>query len=237
MSNDPISVVFVHGTGCNATIWHHQVSHLSGKYRPLAVDLPGHGEAGGQPQSDIEAYADAVERFIADHKADRPVIAGHSLGGGIILTMALRNPSAYRGLVLVGTGARLRVLPAIIQQSREDFPSALALMSDLEWAASTDPALKAEYRRQAEVAGSNVIWCDFTACDKFDAIGRLGALTMPAVAIVGEQDKLTPPKYAQYFQQNLPNCTTAVIPGAGHMVQIEQPTRFNEALGAFLATL
>jgi pimeloyl-ACP methyl ester carboxylesterase len=65
-------------------------------------------------------------------------------------------------------------------------------------------------------------------------MGEVGRITQPALLIVGEGDRMTPPKYSEYLATQIPNATLAIIPNAGHYAQIEQPQRVADALRAWL---
>src|SRR5438105_12497388 len=109
--NNPI--VFIHGSGDSAHIWRLQIGHL-GANRAFAIDLPGHGQRPDSlpAEATVRDYAQAAYEIIRHElRLEKPVIAGHSLGGAIALTMALEYGSELGGLILIGTGARLRVLP------------------------------------------------------------------------------------------------------------------------------
>jgi pimeloyl-ACP methyl ester carboxylesterase len=228
--------VFVHGAVLDNRSWRLQVRHLRRSYRPLALDLPGHG-ATGEAQPSVEYYAQAVVRFIDQQHATRPVLVGHSMGGAIVLTLALADPGAYRGLVLAGSGARLRVLPALIEQARTDFSTALNVLEDAEWSSTANKKLRQASGKISRQLGSHALWCDLTACDQFDVTARLSELTLPALAIVGAEDRLTPVKFSQYLSQHMPDCRLAIIPSTGHMAMLEQPDAFNAALGEFLSLI
>jgi pimeloyl-ACP methyl ester carboxylesterase len=75
---------------------------------------------------------------------------------------------------------------------------------------------------------------DFLCCDKFDIMDRVGEIKLPALAIVGDRDNMTPPKYTQYLASHLPDCRMAVIEGASHLVVMEKPDQVNSAIEGFL---
>src|SRR5947209_20587696 len=105
-------IVFIHGTGDSARIWRYQLAHF-GK-RAFAIDLPGHGSRPDTlpEQARVEDYAQTVYEIIARELClVAPIIAGHSLGGAIAITMGLEHAKDLGGLILISTGARLRVLP------------------------------------------------------------------------------------------------------------------------------
>jgi 3-oxoadipate enol-lactonase len=68
-------------------------------------------------------------------------------------------------------------------------------------------------------------------------MNRLGEISVPVAILVGEEDKLTPQKYSQALHSAIPGSLLTVIPGAGHLVMMEQKERFNAGLSAFLSTL
>src|SRR5512133_3755617 len=117
-------LVLVHGAGAASDDWPPELRALPGR-RVLAVDLPGHGAAPGPAPGSVAAFASAVEALLDAHGIASAVIAGHSMGGAIALTLALERPARVAGLVLVSTGARLRVAPEALAFSAS--PEGLAL--------------------------------------------------------------------------------------------------------------
>jgi pimeloyl-ACP methyl ester carboxylesterase len=75
---------------------------------------------------------------------------------------------------------------------------------------------------------------DFTACDRFDVMQRLGSIRMPVLIISAEDDRLTPPKYGQFLEKSLPRAVRRHVQDAGHFVPIEKPIEVNAAIAAFL---
>ncbi len=232
------ALVLIHGSGGNAQRWNYQVAHFTRKgFQVIAVDLPGHGRSPGPGRREISAYADDVEALLKDKRAERPVIVGHSMGGAIALTMALRNPQAYAGLVLVGTGARLRVLPAIFDAIRKNFDAATELMAKNIYSSTASAAQLRRAIKQLREVDPDVLYGDFEACDHFDVMGEVGRITTPTLVVVGGEDVMTPVKYAEYLRANMPNATMEIIDNAGHVVMIEQPDKFNAAVARFLGKL
>ncbi|OHD71127.1 MAG: hypothetical protein A2W19_03995 [Spirochaetes bacterium RBG_16_49_21] len=101
-----MELIFIHGAGNSGAAWHLQKRHFSGS---RAITLPGHPH--GAPLESIDRYAAWLHDYIAENDFGAPVLAGQSMGGGIALSYALNYPDGLSGLVLVATGARLRVNP------------------------------------------------------------------------------------------------------------------------------
>ena len=107
-------IVFIHGSGASHLVWGAQVRALGEITRAVALDLPGHGRSTPPGRDSMDGYRDAVLGLLDALGVDRAVMVGHSLGGGIAQTLAFSHPDRVAGLGLVGTGARLRVLPQIL---------------------------------------------------------------------------------------------------------------------------
>jgi pimeloyl-ACP methyl ester carboxylesterase len=230
-------VVLVHGAAGSGRVWAPQLAGLAAVARLVAVDLPGHGETGGPGCRRVEEYAAWLLAFLDALGLARAVLAGHSMGGAIVQTVALDHAERLDGLVLVGTGARLRVLPRILELCRDDPPRGAELVGQLAYSEATPRGAVVEAERSLAVTPPAVTLGDFWACDRFDAMARVPTLTLPTLVVVGRDDRLTPPKYAAFLATAIPGARLVEIPGAGHFPQLEQPAAVNAALRAFLADL
>ena len=128
-------LVLVHGAGGSADLWDPQLDGLADVARVVAPDLPGHGRAPGQGKPSIAAYAEWLGTFLGTLRAGRAVVVGHSMGGAVAQALALRAPGRLAGLVLIGTGAKLRVLPRLVDLLRARPREAQSLLQDLAFAA------------------------------------------------------------------------------------------------------
>jgi len=226
------AVVFVHGSGGSHLLWESQVRYLGREFLAIAVDLPGHGNSGGTPLDTIEGYSEFFRSFSECVIGFPFFLAGHSMGGAIALDFALNYQDRLAGLILIGTGSRLRVLPAVLEQFGngvvpENLPA-------LMYRKGAPEAVIKAARQDMENAGPAVFYSDLTACDKFDVSGRLGEIELPALAVTGDQDKMTPVKYSQFLADNLKRGYYEVIEEAGHMLMLEQPGKLNTAISNFL---
>src|SRR5574337_242258 len=107
-------LVLVHGAGGTHRHWPEEVRALPGR-RVIALDLPGHGGSPGPAPGTVAGLARSVLGLLDALGVPGAVVAGHSMGGAVALTLALEAPARVAGLCLVGTGARLRVSPAVLQ--------------------------------------------------------------------------------------------------------------------------
>ena len=228
-------ILLVHGSGGDHTLWSYQVKGLRERFSVAAVDLNGHGRSTLREGDGLETYTQDV-LAVLERLSPNTLLVGHSLGGALVLNVALRHPEMIGGIGLIGTGARLRVLPEILELVEQDFDRAIELI--LEWAFSKNPQpeLVAKAKEQMRANGQRALLRDLLTCDAFDVMGKLNQIEVPALIICGREDRLTPVKYAEYLRDHIPNATLRIIDGAGHMVMLERPAELNKAVWNFLTS-
>lgn len=228
------AILFLHGSGGTHRIWLPQVRHFAPAYRAVALDLPGHGASEGDGADSIAEYREWVEAFMDAAGMEQAFLVGHSMGGAIALAFALGRPARVNGLGLIGTGARLRVHPDILESLRGDPERAAGLLSEWAYAPASGSELPAQGKQELLRGSVMVLEKDLRACDAFDLMKDVDRIRVPAVVVCGAEDRLTPVKYAQYLHDRISGALLAVIPGAGHMVMLEKPDEVNRALAACL---
>lgn len=228
------AVVLIHGAGGSHVHWPAALRRLPGA-TVYALDLPGHGHSEGEGRQSIGGYRDVVRAFLEAAGLERAILVGHSMGGAIALEVALRYPKRLAGLVLVGSGARLRVAPALLQGLREDYPRAVENLVQWLFAGSAPEQTRRAARRQLLEANPGVVLGDFLACDAFDVMAELPRVETPTLVVCGTEDRMTPLKYSEYLAAHIPGARLEAIPGGGHMVMLEQPEPVARAVAAFLA--
>jgi pimeloyl-ACP methyl ester carboxylesterase len=231
------AVVLVHGAAGAGGLWTAQVEALAGVARVAAPDLPGHGESEGPGERTVGAYADFLVRLLDALGMPRAVLVGHSMGGAIALAVALDHPGRVDGLALVASGARLRVLPRLLELLRARPAEGLDLVAELACAPETPRARVAAFDRALRATPTEVTLGDFLACDGFDATARLGEVAVPALVLVGREDRLTPPRWAAALAAGLAGARLVEVPAAGHCVHLEQPEAVGAQLVEFLASV
>ncbi|HEX2173682.1 MAG TPA: alpha/beta hydrolase [Dehalococcoidia bacterium] len=223
-------IVFVHGVGGSADVWRSQLERFPGS---VAITLPGHPT--GRGRNRIDDYVDDLHSWIGEQGVGPGyMLVGHSMGGAVAQAYARRYPNEVRLLGLFATGARLRVAPELLDGVLADFAGFAHRM--VEWALAPDApeSLKRAYLDSTLQVSPATIRGDWEACDGFDSLTQVSEIRQPTLIVVGEQDRLTPVKYAEYFHRHLPNSRLVVIPRVGHFVQWEAPEVVDDALAAFL---
>jgi pimeloyl-ACP methyl ester carboxylesterase len=151
------------------------------------------------------------------------------------MQVALDRPQRVSGLMLVGTGARLRVLPAILDGILSDPASTVEFICATAYSSSTPRELVRQGQRQMLGVAPQTIHDDFAACDLFDVIGRLEEIHCPTLVVCGTEDRLTPVKYSTFLTEKIAGADLKLIEGAGHMVMAEKPELLAQALQVALA--
>jgi pimeloyl-ACP methyl ester carboxylesterase len=226
-------LLLIHGAGGTHMHWPAGLRRLP-DWAVYALDLPGHGKSPGPGRDSIAGYCDALYGFVQALGLTRVVLAGHSMGGAIVQEFALRYPDRLAGLILVGTGARLRVAPAILEGIRSDFPATARTIADWVHDKNVPEQLKRIYVQRTLENDPQVMYDDFYACDHFDRRAEVASIATPALIVCGLNDVMTPSKFSEALAQSLPNARLALVPNAGHMVALEAPDVVTTAVAEFL---
>jgi 2-succinyl-6-hydroxy-2,4-cyclohexadiene-1-carboxylate synthase len=236
----PQRLVLLHGFTQTRQSWRRTVAALGGRYRALAPDLPGHGQAAERRPASFSACA-AYVRALA---ADRCVLVGYSMGGRIALHTALAIPGIVERLVLIGASPGLADPAEREQRRRADE----ALVDRIE--AIGVAAFAEEWGAQPLFAGQDARVAAAAHADRLRntpeglaaALRGLGAgvmtplwdrlpqLAMPVTLVVGERDE----KFratAERMAAALPDARLEVVDGAGHAAQLERPDAVAAAIG------
>ena len=226
-------LVFVHGAGECGLSFVPQSAHFTDA---VAVDLPGHPV--GDPKTSIAGYVDWLRGYLAEQGIDRPVVCGHSMGGAIAQLFALTYPDELAGLVLLGTGARLRVHPKYLDECEDGIQDPDSWLggrrSDYRM---VEAGLATELFDRAAQIGPAVKLNDLRCCDDFDVMERVDGIRLPTLVLCGTDDVMTPVKYSQHLHDRIEGSEIRIIEGGSHFVQLEQPGAVNSSIEEFLLKL
>lgn len=225
------TLLCLHGAGFTGYVFDSQ-RRAFGDLR--APNLPGH-ERPGEPAT-VAEFADYVEGYVQDEGLANVVLCGHSLGGAIALEVTLRALPQVQGLVLFGSGARLRVGAHLLEGLKDDFESTTSTIARSLYADGNSP-LVAQARQSFARVGQAQTLRDFGACNSFDVKEQLSRIRVPLLAITGKHDVMTPPKYALSLAAGVGRGSAIIIENAGHMAMQERPAETNVALLDFVTGL
>jgi len=215
-------------------MWRYQTDYFPGSH---AVNLPGHSR--GQTLKSVEECVDWLRKYIKRRGREEVVLAGHSFGGAIALMYALKYPQELKGIIIIGSGARLRVHPRFLTPCEQAIGGNGQKWFELveEMYRSTPQEYKRQIVEKQKAIGPAVMLNDFLCCDKFDIMDRVHEIKLPALIICGELDVMTPVKYANYLGAKIGNAKVVIVPKAGHLVLSEKPEVVNKAIEDFLTAI
>jgi len=227
------TVLFLHGTGQDHTIWVLPTRYFARHDRNvLAVDLPGHGRSGGDPLESIEAMADWAVQVLDAAGISSAAVVGHSLGSLVAIATAARHPQRVRAIALVGVTVPMPVSGFLLDNAKEDKHEAIEMLN--YWGYSKSAQLGGNATpgnwmlggglRLMEKARPGVIHNDLNACNEYiEGMDHAASIECPALLILGERDMLTPVRSAMKVAEALPNAEKAILEGSGHALLAERP--------------
>ncbi|HSW28820.1 MAG TPA: alpha/beta hydrolase [Longimicrobiales bacterium] len=236
-------IVFLHAFPLNAAMWARQVEALAPR-KVLAPHFPGFG---GRPpgEATLDAFARAVLSDMDEAGIGRAVVVGLSMGGYTALRLHALAPERVAGMVLADTRAgadddagRAKRTDQAARARREGVGwLAEAMVPALlgETTRSERPGVVEQVRGLVAQAHAEGVACALEAMrERPDSLPRLGAIRVPVLVLVGEEDTLTPPVESRKIAEGVPDGRLVVLPGVGHLANLEAPEAFNAALADWL---
>jgi len=247
--------VLIHGLATTRAIWGSVAPALARTRRVVTVDVPGFGDSAPAGEGfDLELVADRIVRGLAARRVRGPIdLVGHSLGGGIALTIAAARPRTVRRLVLVAPAGLSHLQPQAMSVLAKGVNGMLALrracapLTDLAWGrrlllafaaadGATIPPSQARLLVDAS-AGARRSPEAFATIAGADLRPLLRRTTVPLGVIWGEADRAVPPRVAETVRDARPDARVVLIERAGHVAMVERPAAFVSALETLLETL
>jgi pimeloyl-ACP methyl ester carboxylesterase len=232
-----LTVVFIHGSGGDKDDWQEQLSGVSDTANVMAIDLPGHGDSEPPGERNVAIYAQWVSDLVEEIGLEKALLVGCSLGSAIAQWLALEGKPWLAGIGLVGAGARLKVHPAFLEGFLNDKTAAIGMLVEYALSPATVDPVRSRVREKLDQGPVEVLHGDFSACNEFDVTDRISKIKLPTWILVGEDDRLTPVKYARFLNDAIQGSKLDIVPAAGHLAMVEKPEEFNRLLKDFLKTL
>ncbi|HUI88907.1 MAG TPA: alpha/beta hydrolase [Anaerolineales bacterium] len=230
-------VILIHGAGGNHLSWPPQLRRLPNR-RMLAPDLPAHGKSEGIGHHAVEDYVHDVLEFMSELGIYSAVLVGHSMGSAAVLSAAIHFPDRVIALGLVGSGARLRVSPALLHAASNPstFESAVRMINEASFSRQSARMKELSTQRMMGMRPT-VLYGDLLACDAFDVTDQLSRISQSVLIVCGSDDQMTPVRNSEFLRDHIAGARLEVVPDAGHMVMLEQPDLISGLLADFLNSL
>lgn len=246
-----LPLVFIHGFPFSQTMWTKQLQALPSSVYAVTYDLRGLGRSEahvGEAASDVtsmDSYADDLDGLLKLLDIKRPIICALSMGGYIALHAVARHPGLLRGLVLCDTrsgadsdearagrsSAALQVratgMETLVSAQLPNIMTPRSLASGVGWVQELRHVMLSTEPEGAAGALEAMR-------DRSDTTAALARIDIPVQLIFGEHDQVTPPTEGRSMAAALPDARLAIIEGAGHVSNLENPAQFNAALLDYL---
>lgn len=243
------TLVLLHAFPLAAEMWQPQAAALPARWRVVAPDLAGFGESspGTSASPSMDDYARDVLALLDHLRVDAAVVAGLSMGGYLVFALQRLAPARLRGVVLADTrpeadSEQARALRAATLEILDcDGPGGVAdaMIPKLLGATSrsTRDGLVTAVRKLVSAQPADGLRRAVLALrSRPDSTPLLREITVPALIVVGDEDEITGPEIARHMHGQIAGAGLALIGGAGHLSNLEQPAAFNLALSRFLST-
>jgi pimeloyl-ACP methyl ester carboxylesterase len=225
-------LLLIHGAGGIYLDWSIQLRKMA-----IALDLKGHGRSPRPARTLIADYAADVAAFIEAMGLENIIIAGHSMGGAIALSLALDYPKIVKALILVGTAASFHVNPVLIEGLSGNPEETAKLIVNWEWSKASPESIKEQSLKRLLETPADVIQGDYIACNAFDVTQRLGEIKLPTLVLTGTEDRMIPPEESEFLAKSIPKAELAIFEGGGHMFHLEQAGMVTERIRMWLARI
>jgi 3-oxoadipate enol-lactonase len=241
------TLVLIHAFPLNARMWEPQIPLAARGWRIVAPQLRAmDGGIAESPAESMEDFAGDVIGLLDALEIERAVIGGLSLGGYVAFAMFRRAPQYFAGMVLAdtrpeadtpeGLEGRRRMLGLVADKGPAGVAEAMLPKLLAEEGVRQHPAVVERVRSLMLASSAAAISGAIAAMmSRQDSTPLLGSIRCPTLILVGEHDQLTPPALSQNMHRAIPGSELAIIPGAGHLANVEQPDAFNRAVGGFLS--
>jgi pimeloyl-ACP methyl ester carboxylesterase len=234
-------LVFVHGGAGDGREWRPQLEALADEFKVVAWDEPGAGRSSDVPAGfGLADYADCLAALIEALALGPAHVAGLSWGGTVVQELYRRHPGLIATLILIDTYAGWKgSLP------EEEVRARVAGVRQMLAAEEFDPTLPGLFAgdppgefvpllgEMAAAVRPESLRREISVMADADQRDLLPRIAVPTLLIWGELDARSPLNVARQFEEAIPNTKLVVIPACGHVSNLEQPDRFNEAVRDF----
>jgi 3-oxoadipate enol-lactonase len=242
-------VVFIHGFPFDHNMWNKQVEALCSQYYCVSYDIRGLGESpAGDGQTTMEMLVDDIFSIIERGRIAKPIICGLSMGGYIALRAVEKNEEEFKALILCDTksaaddnAARLKRAEGIakinnygVEEYVKDFiPNCFAEESITNLGEEYWETLK----RASLFSPTGVKGCLLAMAGRTDTTQYLSEIKIPVLLLCGEKDMLTPPDIMKNMAVKISHSEHHIIPGAGHVSPLENPSYVNKIVEEFISKI
>ena len=237
-----LPLLLIHGFPLDHTLWDPQIAAFASQRRVVAPDLAGFGISSAAGHESLDAHADDLAALLDHLGIARAVVAGLSMGGYIAFALWRRHPARVGGFVLActraasdteaGRAGRYQMATAIEQRGVGVLADAMLPKLVAPGAAPDVVATVLAMMRRQPAAGCITALKAMAA--RPDSTPTLATITVPTLVVAGDLDAIIPATEAEAMAEAIPGAHWVLVPGAGHLANLEEPGAFNAAVRGFL---
>ncbi len=247
--NPQKSIVFLHGFPFNKNMWIPQLEVLPPEYTGIAVDIRGHGNSTmGHGFFSVDVFARDLLVFLKKMAIEQTVLCGVSMGGYIALRAHQIQPHSFSALILSDTNSiaddnaaklkRFDSIQSVLKNGKRAFSigfvnNVFSAKSITENKEAVD-LIKSSIRRNTE---SSICATLLALASRTDTTDSLATISIPTLVIRGAEDNITTKEQSGILIAHIPHSEYVEIPECGHLPNLEDPDRFNQAMLTFLKRL
>jgi pyruvate dehydrogenase E2 component (dihydrolipoamide acetyltransferase) len=242
-------LVFLHGLGGSQSTWQVVLGDLVSSHRTAAFDLPGHGASDKSAGADysIDGITAAVQEAIGKLGMERPILIGHSLGGAVALRLAAQSPELLTGGIVInsaGLGSEISSELTALMTGSAGIATARELLQlfyedqRLVNDRGVQEMAQSQLGEGAWPAQQAVSSAAFSGGRQLESVlVDISTIRIPVAIIWGERDRVLPLQHAVEVLGRFADANLTVVPGVGHVPQVESPRRTAELIERFARSL
>ncbi len=227
------TVVFVHGLGADSRFFQKQINYFAARMTVLALDLPGHGNSPGAGTVSMEILVEALLLVLKTEGIEKATLAGHSLGGAVVLEFYFRYPSMVEAMVLISTGAHLPVLPFLDKHLDDDPAEFYPLLVGAIFSKKRD-LMVSMATRNLHLFDRDFFKANLALCRETDFSGCLAGVSVPVLAVANRDDRLVPAEMTREMAAAIPGGEFILLEAGGHVPFFEYSELFDREVEGFL---
>lgn len=239
--NGDKTILFLHGWGCDGSIFNKTSIFFENKFKILKIDFPGHGKS-DEPIYPfyVKDFAENIVLLLKYLDIDSVNIVAHSFGARVAIWLASHNSNLVEKIVITGgAGIKPNSNKKLSKRTKtfkiiKKYLMILKKIKILEKSAEflLEKAIQ-KYGSSDYVKLSKSMRSTFSNIVNEDLTPYLSKINVPTILIWGDQDKETPLEFGKIMEQNIKDSALIIFENAGHFAFLEQPNRFNIILKSF----
>jgi pimeloyl-ACP methyl ester carboxylesterase len=230
-------ILFIHGAGGDSRLFVKLLDGLEGKKLSYALDLPGHGKSYAEDAPSLSAFVNSVIGFVRTMGLSNIVLAGHSMGSGILFELFTAMRDKIAGMIFISAGAVMPVNKMIFDLIDSNFSGFCDLTAQFSLSEAADDDIKTIMREGMISVGAVTVKNDFRICEGYDYRDLMKEVNIPVLILANEKDKMVSGKLIQELHEGIFSSKLIRYPLKGHMPHWENSDQMKNDIIDFVLSL